>query len=175
MKRRPRRTVPAILTALVVLAACVLTSIVTIQMIMGVTPLISYRSITTSLADTHWNDTATLIVGGTAALIGLLMLLAALLPGRPLVVPLAGDLDAGASRRSLRRTLQDAASRVDGVRKAKLKLTRRTVVARIRSDRTNTAGLTEAVRNVLDRRLDQVSPLPRPAVKVKLHAARSVS
>ncbi|MFD3442903.1 DUF6286 domain-containing protein [Streptomyces sp. NPDC058685] len=175
MKRRPRRSVPATLTALLVLAICVLAAIIAIQMIMGVAPLISYRSVTDYLAATRWIDTATFIAGGAATLLGLIMLIAAILPGRPTVVPLDGDLDAGASRRSLRRTLLSAARRVDGVSKAKLKLTRRTVAARIRTDRTNTAGLTETVRDTLNQRLDQIAPATRPAVKVKLHATRSTS
>lgn len=80
---------------------------------------------------------------------------------------------AGITRRSLRRDLQNTAANVDGVSRADLKLGRRTIVARIRTDRTNTAGLTDAVRAALDRRLDQVTPLIRPAVKIQLRATRN--
>ncbi|MEU9014984.1 DUF6286 domain-containing protein [Streptomyces sp. NPDC048479] len=174
MKRRPRRTIPASLTALVLLAVCVLIAVVTIQLIVGTSPLISYRSVTDALRSTHWNDTAALGAGVAAVLLGLLMVLAALLPGKPTVLPLAGDMDAGVTRRSLRNTLQSTATSVDGISKAKLKLSRRTIVARIRTDRTNTDGLTDAVRAALDQRLDQVTPLTRPAVKIHLHATRNV-
>ncbi|WP_351224480.1 DUF6286 domain-containing protein [Streptomyces sp. NPDC002133] len=173
MKRRPRRTIPATLTALVLLAACVLVAIVAIQLAIGRTPIISYRSVTGTLHSIHWNDTAPLIAGGTCALLGLLLLLAALLPGRPTVLPLTGDMDAGVTRRSLRHALQNTAATVDGVTRAKLKLGRRTIVARIRTDRTNTAGLTDAVRGALDQRLDQVAPLNRPAMKIQLRATRN--
>lgn len=81
MKRRPRRTIPAILTGLVLLTTCVLIAIVGIQLIIGQTPLIRYRSVTDALHSTQWNDTATLGAGAAAVLLGLLMLLAALLPG----------------------------------------------------------------------------------------------
>ncbi|MET7716188.1 DUF6286 domain-containing protein [Streptomyces sp. NPDC005407] len=74
---------------------------------------------------------------------------------------------------SLRKALQSAAGSVDGVSKAKLKLGRCTIVARIRTDRTNTAGLTDAVRAALDRRLDQVTPVTRPAMQIQLHATRN--
>lgn len=173
MKRRPRRTIPATLMALVLLAACVLIAIVAIQLIIGQTPLISYRSVTDGLHNIQWNDTAALGAGVAAVLLGLLLLLAALLPGKPTVLPLTGDVDAGVTRRSLRNALQSAAGSVDGVSKAKLKLGRRTIVARIRTDRTNTAGLTDAVRAALDRRLDQVTPVTRPAMKIQLHATRN--
>ncbi|MFD5061866.1 DUF6286 domain-containing protein [Streptomyces sp. NPDC058394] len=175
MKCRPRRTIPATLTALVLLAACVLIAIVAIQLIIGQSPLISYRSVTDTLHSTHWSDTTTLIAGATFALLGLLLLLAALLPGKPTVLPLAGDMDSGITRRSLRHALQNTAANVDGVSRAKLKLGRRTIVARIRTDRTNTAGLTDAVRAALDQRLDQVTPLTRPAMKIRLRATRNTS
>ncbi|MGW0556707.1 DUF6286 domain-containing protein [Streptomyces sp. NPDC002926] len=173
MKRRPRRTIPATLTALVMLAACVLITISAIQLITGQSPLISYRSVTDTLHSIHWNDTTILIAGGTFTLLGLLLLLVALLPGTPTVLPLAGDLDAGVTRRSLGHALQNTAASVDGVTRAQLKLGRRTIVARIRTDRTNTAGLSDAVRAALDQRLDQVTPLTRPATKIQLHATRN--
>lgn len=173
MKCRPRRTIPATLTALVLLAACVLVAIVAVQLIIGQSPLISYRSVTDALRSTRWSDTITLIAGGAFALLGLLLLVATLLPGKPTVLPLNGDLDAGITRRSLRLALQNTASSVDGVSRAKLKLGRRRIVARIRTDRTNTAGLADAVRAALDRRLDQLTPLVRPGVKIQLRANRS--
>ncbi|MFE7775189.1 DUF6286 domain-containing protein [Streptomyces sp. NPDC057445] len=173
MKRRPRRTVPATLTALVLLAACVLITIVAIQLIMGQSSLIGYRSVTDTLHSTHWNDTAVLVAGGTLVLLGLLLLLAALLPGKPRVLPLSGDMDAGVTRRSLRHALQNTAASVDGVSRAKLKLGRRTIVARVRTDRTNTEGLTDAVRAAVDQHLDQVTPLTRPAMKVQLRTTRN--
>ncbi|MCX4513682.1 DUF6286 domain-containing protein [Streptomyces sp. NBC_01619] len=173
MKRRPRRTIPATLTALVLLAACVLTAIVAIQSIIGRRPLVSYRSVTDALNGLHWNDTAVLAAGAAAVLLGFVLLLAAFLPGKPTVLPLTGDVDAGVTRRSLRRALQNTAASVDGVSRAKLKLGRRTITARIRTDRTNTAGLTRAVRGALDQRLDEVTPLTRPATKIKLHATRN--
>ncbi|MEW2087301.1 DUF6286 domain-containing protein [Streptomyces sp. NPDC005283] len=173
MKRRPRRTIPATLTALVMLAACVLVAISAIQLIIGQSPLISYRSVTDTLHRTHWNDTTILGAGVAAVLLGLVMLLAALLPGKPTVLPLTGGLDAGVTRRSLRHALQNTAASVDGVSRAQLKLGSRTIVARIRTDRTNTEGLTEAVRRALDQRLDEVTPLTRPATKIQLHATRN--
>lgn len=173
MKCRPRRTIPATLTALVLLAACVLTAVVAIQLITGQGALISYHSVADALHSTRWSDTTTLIAGGACALLGLLLLLAALLPGKPTVLPLTGDLDAGITRRSLRHALQNTASSVDGVSRARLKLGRRGIVARIRTDRTNTAGLADAVSAALDRRLDQLTPLVRPAVKIRLRATRN--
>ncbi|MFD9212799.1 DUF6286 domain-containing protein [Streptomyces sp. NPDC087659] len=173
MKRRPRRTVPATLTALVLLAACVLTAIVAIQLIAGQSPLISPQSVIDSLHGSHWNDTAVLGAGVAAVLLGLLLLLASLLPGKPTVLPLTGEVDAGVTRRSLRHALRSTAAGVDGVTRARVRLRRRTIVARIRTDRTNTTGLTEAVRAALDRRLDDIAPSNRPASRIRLRAPRN--
>ncbi|RDG34526.1 DUF6286 domain-containing protein [Streptomyces corynorhini] len=175
MKRRPRRSAPATLTALALLAACTVVAVVAVQMIAGQTPWISYGAVAGDLRAAHWNDRAPAVAGGIAALIGLIMVMAAVLPGRPTVLPLAGELDSGASWRGLRSTLRTAAADVDGVNRVTLRLRRRRVAARVRTDRTNTEGLADAVRTALEQRLDQIDPARRPDVKVTLRATRSTS
>ena len=128
MKRRPRRSTPAVLTALVLLAVCVLVTV------------------------------------------------AAILPGAPTVVPLSGDpvgMDSGANRRSLRTTLRAAASTVDGVSATKLRLGRRKVAAVVRTNRTNSTGLDDAVRAAIEHRLDQINPANRPIATVKVQTTRN--
>jgi uncharacterized protein DUF6286 len=175
VKRRPRRGVPATLTAVVLIAACVVVAVVAIQMLLGETPWLSYRTAVDALHDTRWRDLVTAVVGGVAAVLGLLMVLAAVLPGTPTVLPLAGELDSGASRRSYRSTLRTAASTVDGVSGARLAVNARRASVRVSTNRTNTDGLADAVRDAVGHRLDQIRPAVRPAVRVKVHAARSES
>jgi hypothetical protein len=176
VKRRPRRSTPAVLTALVLLAACVLVTVVAIQMIIGEPEWVGYRSVATTLHDMHWNDLSTALAGGVLVLVGLLLLLAAILPGAPTVVPLNGDpagMDSGATRRSLRTTLHAAASTVDGVTAAKLRLGRRKVAAVVRTNRTNATGLDDAVRAAIEHRLDQINPANRPIPTVKVQTTRN--
>jgi len=176
VKRRPRRSTPAVLTALVLLAACVLVAVVAIQMIIGEDPWVDYRSVATALHGTHWNDSVTALAGGVLALVGVLMLIAAILPGAPTVLPLSGDpagMDSGATRRSLRSTLRSAASTVDGVNTAKLRLGRRKVAAVVRTNRTNATGLDDAVRAALEHRLDQLNLANRPIPTVKVQTTRN--
>ena len=178
MKRRPRRSLPAVLTALVLLAASALVAVVAIQMIINEKPWIDYGSVASTLHDTRWGDTVMLWVGVGVALIGLLLLAAALLPGRPTVLPLSGDrpdMDSGASRRSLRSTLRTAASTVDGVTTTKLWLGSRRARTAVRTNRANTAGLDDAVRAAVERRLDQITPAVRPNLTVRVHAPRNRS
>ncbi|MFC9255254.1 DUF6286 domain-containing protein [Amycolatopsis thailandensis] len=175
MKRRPRRTVPAVLVALVVLAGSVLAAAVAVQTIIGEKPWISYDAVASALHGTRWSDPLTAIVGGGVALIGLLLLMSAIVPGRPTVLPLDGGPDTGASRRSYRSTLRVAASTVDGVSAAKLKLKRRAIVSVVTTGRTNTAGLADAVRAAIEHRLSQIGPATVPAVRVRVKATRSAS
>lgn len=173
MKRRPRRSLPATLTALVILAACVLTAVVAIQLIVHRRPWISYQRIAEALHGAHWNDLIPALAAGAVALVGLVLLAAAVLPGKLTVLPLEGKFNSGASRRSYRNSLRAAASSVDGVDTAKLKLKARTVTAVVRTNRTTTDGIADAVRDAVDHRLDQVSPAARPKTKVTIKAARS--
>ncbi|MEU9686183.1 DUF6286 domain-containing protein [Amycolatopsis japonica] len=175
MKRRPRRTVPAVLVALVALAGCVLAAAVAVQTIIGEKPWISYDALASALHDLRWSDPLPAIAGGVVALLGLLLLVSAIVPGKPTVLPLEGGTDSGASRRSYRSTLRTAASTVDGVSAAKLKVKRRAIVSVVTTGRTNTAGLAEAVRAAIEHRLAQIGPAAVPAVRVRVKATRSAS
>ncbi|WP_158889044.1 DUF6286 domain-containing protein [Amycolatopsis anabasis] len=178
MIRRSRRSLPATLTALAVLAVCVLVATGAIQMLAGQRPLISYAAIAHALHGARWSDLAVGVSGGGAALLGLVVLLGAVLPGKATVLPLSDEgvgLDSGASRRSVRRTLRAAASSVDGVRVSRLALRRRKVTATVRTDRATTEGLPDAVRAALEHRLDQIAPATRPTVRVKVTTTRSAS
>lgn len=178
MKRRPRRTLPATLTALALLAAGAVVAVVAIQLIINERPWIDYGAVATALHDTRWRDTVVLYTGIGAAVVGLILIAAAVLPGRPTVLPLSGDrenMDSGASRRSLRSTLRAAASGVDGVASAKLALGSRRARTAVRTNRTVTEGLDESVRTAVDHRLDQITPQRRPALAVRVHAPRNPS
>lgn len=178
MKRRPRRGAPAVLTAVALLAACVLVATAAVQAILGEPALIDYRAAADSLHTTRWNDVGPLVVGCAAVVLGLVLLLAAVLPGKPTVLPLRDGetaFESGASRRSYRSTLRAAASGVDGVSGAALSVGRRRVSAVVRTERTTTDGLADAVRASLDHRLDQIAPEDRPELKIKIKAARSES
>ncbi len=180
MMRRPRRAVPATVTALALLSVCVLTAISVIQLLAGTRPLISYAALADLAHTTRWDSLGVAIAAGVVMLIGLVLLLTAILPGKPVVIPLSATdtgatIDAGASRRSLRSTLRAAANAVDGVTSAKLRLRRRAVTAVVRTHRTTPEGLTEAVRAAIEHRLDQIAPATRPAVRVRVVAPRSTS
>ncbi|GAA1200918.1 DUF6286 domain-containing protein [Prauserella alba] len=176
MKRRPRRSLPASLVALVTMAAGALAAVTAVQLLLGEPPWISYDAVARALHGLRWTDTAVLLIGIGTALVGLLLLLCAFVPGARTVLPLApgdGSVDCGAAQRSYRNALHSAAARVDGVRDVKVKARGRSVRAVVRTDRTNTTGLAEAVERAVTQRIDQLGPERRPTVTSKLKAARS--
>lgn len=176
MIRRPRRSVAAALTALVLFAGCALVAIVGVQMLAGQRQLIRYRSVADALHRAHWNGLGVGIAGGVAAALGLILLLAAIVPGKATVLPVRGEgIDSGASRRSLRSTLRAAVGSVDGVTTAKLRLRRRKITAKVWTDCPVTVDLTGAVTSAIDHRLDQIAPAVRPTLRLRVKATRSPS
>jgi hypothetical protein len=181
VNRRPRRGIPATLTGLLLLAAGVLTAIDAIQILTGAHPLLSYARFASVLHRQHWNSLAPAIVAGGLVLLGAILLLAALLPGRRMVLalgsshpatdtggaPEGGALPpAGLSRRGLRNMLTATAASVDGVTSAKLSVRRKVIAAAVRTP-GSAEELTGRVRAALEQRLDQISPAARPALRVR--------
>ncbi|WP_158879420.1 DUF6286 domain-containing protein [Amycolatopsis anabasis] len=170
MIRRPRRVLPAAAVALVLLAGCVVITIACVQTLLGQSPVVRYEQLT-GLA--RWNELPVAVGGGAAAALGCVLVFLAVSPGRPVVVPLTGtDIDSGTTRSGLRRALADTAAGVDGVSAVRLRLRRRKVTAAVRTGRATTGGLADAVRGALDARLDEIAPVTRPRVRVKVRSSR---
>jgi hypothetical protein len=173
--RRPRRGIAATLTALIVLVVCALVATISIQLLTGRPPVVSYTAIAADLHRTQWRDLTVAIVAGGAALVGLVLLLAALIPGKAMVLPLGADdsgLVAGVSRRSLRATLQRAAGSVDGIASTKLRLRGNTISVTAHADRTDDTGLADALREAINARVHQLAPAVAPVVRIRVHPAR---
>lgn len=171
MIRRSRRALPASLLALVLLAVCVVVAVSAIQFLVRERPFVSYRALTDAVHGTSWTHWSVVLGGSVAVVAGLALLYAAFVPGKPVVVPLSPvdeQVDVGASRQSLSRTLRATVSSVDGVTTAKLKQRNKKITAKVRTNRSDTEGLAEAVRSAVELRLDRIAPLARPSVRVRL-------
>lgn len=175
MIRRPRRGLPATLTALALLAASVLVATSAIQLLAGGQPVLDYAAFAEALNSTTWNDVVVAVVGALAAVLGLVLLLAVVTPGKATVLPLSddpADLDSGVSRHSMLRDLRAAANSADGVTSAKVKLRGRKLTAKVRTDRTAANTVADSVGTALRWRLDQISPATKPALRVRITSAR---
>lgn len=168
MKRRPRRALPASVLAVALLAGCLVTVGSLIEYLTGAKGFASFGRVVARLHAIAWND-RWVAVGGVAALAaGLALLMLAILPGRAVVLPLAGDdgFAAGVARRGLCAALRDTAQSVDGVSSARVRLRRRKVRVKIRTAYVHSAGLSERVRAVVDERIGLIGPDPAPRVVV---------
>ncbi|WIX98140.1 DUF6286 domain-containing protein [Amycolatopsis mongoliensis] len=179
MKYRPRRTIPAVVVATLLLAACVLVALSAIQLLLGHSPLIPVDRLVSAGHRLHWHDIGVIAAGVVVATAGLLLLAAAVLPGAPIVLPLddhpgaGGQVAAGVTRRSLRKTLLHSAETTDGVTSARLRLHRRRVTITVRSHRLDLAGLDGRVQEAVDQRLDSIELAERPTLHVRVTAARN--
>ncbi|WP_067689967.1 DUF6286 domain-containing protein [Nocardia jejuensis] len=124
MIRKPRRVVPAVLVALAFLALCLIATVSLIQKLTGDKELVSYDSLADRLQHTQWGNTGVLAVGVLTAAAGVALLVVALVPGRPVVLPLE-DIDgnpAGITRRSLCSEVRGDTESVRGIDSARVRL-----------------------------------------------------
>jgi Family of unknown function (DUF6286) len=170
---RPRRRVPGVLVAAVLVAAGILGCIWAASAALG-HPLwnIPHSDFAGPLQSTvHWNDTGTIIVASAVAFVGFLLIVIAVIPGRTRAIPLASGDDSlviGVPRRSLRRSLGWLAADVAGIDKVKVRTGRHSVKVRATTRLRDPAGLREGVQAVVEERLARLDPLWPVRVKVRL-------
>lgn len=170
---RPRRKIPAIIVAAILASAGILGAIEAVTAALG-HPLwkVPYHDFAGPLRDTHWSDTVALAVAAAVAFIGLILLLAAVLPGRPSAIVLASSdtsIVIGAPRASLRRVLQRAARDVDGIERARVKLRRRSAAIHATTRLRDTSGLRGSVHAAVQNRLTALDPLSPIRIRVRMH------
>ncbi|MFB4297219.1 DUF6286 domain-containing protein [Actinomadura sp. NTSP31] len=166
---RSRRVPVGTVAALLLTAASVIGAIDVIAAMTGASlRVFAYRE----LADVRWDGWVTRGICIGLGLVGLVFLLAGLLPGRSRIVPLHGarpEVMMGVSRRGLRSAIAAAAGDATGVsrvRRVRLGATRVKVVAETpaHDPRGLDEGVAEAVRECLER----IRPLPPRSVKVRM-------
>jgi hypothetical protein len=179
MKYRPRRTIPAVVVATLLLAACVLVALSAIQVLLGQPPFVPVARLVVAGHELRWHDIVVIVAGAVAAMLGVVLLAGAVFPGAPVVLALEDHPDtgegvaAGVTRRSLRRTLVHSAETTDGVASARLRLRRRSVRMTVRSHRLDLTDVDSRVQETVDHRLDSIELADRPALHVRMTRARS--
>jgi hypothetical protein len=170
---RPRRRIPGVLVAAVIVAAgivgCIWAASAALSHPLGNIPHSDFAGPLQSTV--HWDDTGTLLVASAVAFVGFLLVVIAVIPGRTRAIPLASGDDSlviGVPRRSLRRSLGWLAADVAGIDKAKVRIGRHSVKVRATTRLRDPAGLRESVHAVVEDRLAQLDPLWPVRVKVRL-------
>lgn len=171
--RMPRgsRPVTALLVALLATAVCVFGAVEAISLAINHRCVgFDVHAVTRYARTTHWTATAVTVTGAIAAVLGLLVLLAGLLPPRRRVVELDPGhphLAIGITAASLHRTLHARVTAIDGISRVRVRGRRRLTVTATTGLR-DTSGLTDAIQTAATEQLAAVAPVHRPGVRVRL-------
>ena len=176
MTRLPRRTVPALVTGLILLATSVLVGVSCVQVIAGAPPLLPFDALHEAATSATMADPPVLAAGGLLSLLGVVLLACALLPGVPQVLPLAahdGGATAGVSRHGLGRDLAGCVLRTDGITAARVKVGVRTVRVKARTPLRDRSGLADRIVTAVTSRLADIELARTPDVRVRVASDRS--
>lgn len=169
---RTRRTVPAVIVALLIAAASIVIVIEVISRLvdqpLGLLPVDALGDLG---RETQWNDPLTVTVAIVAVLLGVLLLVLALTPGRVRARPLRSarpGVAVAVAPGDLERLVAQAAEAVDGVDHASASAGNGRVSVRVNSPLHDPGGLDEQVQQAVSERLDQLGLLDEPQIRVSV-------
>jgi Family of unknown function (DUF6286) len=169
--RRSRRALPASLVALVLLVVCILLAVSCTQTLTGHRPWLPFAAMAGLGATLTAGSPSVLAAAVVLAVLGLVLLVAALAPGAPTVLPLLpghSRLVSGVTQRSLTTALAVAAGEVDGVDRARVRVGGRRVHAVVRTPLRVPGPLREQVHAAIDTRLTDIAPTRSPRIRVRV-------
>lgn len=171
LDRRPTRSVPVGLLGLVVLAIGLLAAwLVGTFLIDGAWPA-SAQSGLQSIGDLRLDSTPVLITAGVLAVLGLILLLAALLPGRASRSRVLEDEIPGqtaVSHRDLARRATLRAERVDGVHSARADVSGRRLDVLVRTVVDDSESVLRAARTAVEESVDELRPATAFRTRVRI-------
>ncbi|MEU8382302.1 DUF6286 domain-containing protein [Streptosporangium sp. NPDC048865] len=169
---RPRRVLPSVITSVLMTLIGLLVALEVVSALLGrPLRLVPYDRILSWATSTPWNDPRVMAGAGLAGLLGLLLVLLSIIPGRPTLIPVrTGDRDLaiGMHRRGFTRSLAHAAEQVQGIEHARVRLRGKTVHVAADSGMRDVRGLAGAVREAVNLRLTALSPVGKYPVHVSL-------
>ncbi|SDS92467.1 hypothetical protein SAMN04488543_2653 [Friedmanniella luteola] len=176
LRRRPSRTVPASIVAAVLLAVGAAAVWLAVEALVGGGWSCLGRGVGRALGGQTWGSTTLLTTAGGLVVLGLVLLVAALTPGRPTTVRLAAPrgpvgparTEFAITRRALGRLVGTAADEVDGVDRVSATARGRTVDVVVTTPSEQTADVAAAVRRRVDRALTDAGVQPTPAARVRV-------
>jgi hypothetical protein len=167
---RPSRTLPAVAVAAALAAAAIAA---TVQVVAGLihrtVHLLPVAWLTRLGHDTHWSDPAAQGAAALVFLLGILLIAAAFAPGRSRAIPLTPPdphTVIGITCAGLRRQLAAAATGIDGIARAHVRVGRRSIRVKALSPLRDTTGLSQQVHQALTGRLQHLAPLRPLRVRV---------
>jgi Family of unknown function (DUF6286) len=173
---RQRRVVPAVAVAAIVggLLTTFVVDVVAVQTV-GHAVIWPYRSLADHLRIDDWSDSWVIAVAAALVVVGILLLIAAFVPGRYLLLRVADDGTApaaGVAPRDLRTALRRAATQVDGVGRAKVSADGRRARIDVFTPFGDTPELARSVQVAAASCLDALSLAQAPAIAVRVHPTK---
>ena len=176
LRRRPARTVPATITAVVLLALGVaLVWAAAQRLAQGSWPVFADRT-ASWMATLTWGDVWVLILSIGVAVLGLILLVAAIKPGPPTAMTLdsgssADTADASTeavmTRRSVAKLASARAAQVDGVDSESTDVGARKVTVTVKTPSQQRSEIDQQVRDRVAGALQSAGLAPMPAVVVR--------
>ena len=121
--------------------------------------------------DHTWDSAQVITISVVVTVLGLLLLLAQLVPRRPGLLTVATEdpaVEAGVERRTLARAVAAAASDVDGVSRARARVRGRRVTVISTSHLRDVSGLPERLRDHLQTWMDGLGLVESPRLRLRL-------
>ena len=180
LRPRPSRAVPAVICALVLLAAGVMLVWAAVaRLTTGLWPPF-FTAVSDWLATLNWNSAGTWTVGIILAAIGLVLLLTVLVPGKFHALPLrldpirevSGDSRAVMSRRAVARLAAATCEHIDGVGSASATASDKAVHVSVYTPLHDTADLQHWVTDGVRSRLQGSGLDPVPNISVSIRSGR---
>ncbi|GAB3536050.1 hypothetical protein GCM10027403_15420 [Arthrobacter tecti] len=172
LRRRPARTIPAVITAVVLLILGAGALWLGIDAARGNTGVLESAA---GAARTPWNSSVAVAVAGVVLAAGLILMLCAALPGKFTSLRLGAPTNQGTttttseyvmSRHALARLAKARAEQVDGVESAAATASQRKLEVTVSTYLIQTAELRERVHQALTRALQDAGPLTEPRIRV---------
>jgi hypothetical protein len=162
----------SVLLALLLLAGGLLVAVEIVLAQLGRPALlIPWSAWVSWLGGQTWDTTIVRLVLAGLVVVGLVLLVLALRPGKPrrLALPATGsNLQVSIARRALQQNLADTAARASGVASASAKARRRTVTVTATTANPNTTEVQKAAQAAVDQRIKQLGLTRRLRSRVRI-------
>jgi hypothetical protein len=180
LRRRPSRSLPATVVALVVLAVSALATTAAVTRLASGTWPAWATDPAGSVARQTWGAVPVLVAAAVAVVLGLVLLLAALVPGRRSGVPVGLDVTSAEqgevviTQRGVARLAAAAADEVDGVESVDVSVSSTLVrVDVVTASRSDVESVRAAVQSSVEERLDVLGTGPVCQVRTRVRPRES--
>ncbi len=177
LRRRPARTVPAVLVAFVLLGIGVGMAWVAVLRLSAGSWLAFVRQIGSWTTQQTWGSTTLIAISIAVAVVGLLVLIAALTPGKPTALRISEQLLGHAqvhteivmTRRSVAKLATARAEEVDGVDSISTRVRAGSVMVSVKTPSAQRAEIEQAVTHRVRAALQAagLDPMPKVAVSAR--------